>query len=266
MLLPPRGGKRKLACIIRFLNADHPPHIKYGFCDDENQTILWRDEILKTFFFVEKGYEEKNESRDVARETTLKLAVCVASVDGTITDEEGMMIKKWATNVISIYDENKQKDLKETYNGILQIAFQSAEKNELILSDLTTEMNDIASTQDKYEAIELCCDIMAADGVADDKEMAIIKSVAEQLELDYEEVERIRDIKLVGLEVNSGTECNLEDLLGIDPNWPKSKICDYLLEEFRKWNSRVTNLPDGQERDSAQRRLDLIADARKKYC
>jgi hypothetical protein len=55
-------------------------------------------------------------------------------------------------------------------------------------------------------------------------------------------------------------------MLGIDPDWPKSKICDYLLEEFRKWNSRVANLPDGQERDSAQRRLDLIADARKKYC
>jgi len=266
MLIPPKSGKRKLTCIVRFLNADVTPRIEYGFCDERNQPVLWRGEITKTFFFEEKGYEEKNESRNKVRETTLKLAVCVASVDGAITTEEGMMIKKWATNVISILGEDKQKELKEKYNSILKNAFQSTEKNELILSDLTTEMNDGASTQDKYEAIELCFDVMAADGVVDAKELAIIKSVAEQLELDYEEVERIRDLKLVGLEVDSGAECNLEDMLGIDPDWPKSKICDYLLEEFRKWNSRVANLPDGQERDSAQRRLDLIADARKKYC
>ena len=264
MLIPPKSGKRKLACIIRLLPDGIRNHIKYGFCDD--QFVVWREQITKTFFFKEKGYEEKNESRNKVRETTLKLAVCVASVDGAIQDEEGMIIKKWATNVISILGENKQKELKERYNSILKNAFQSAGMNELILSDLIIEMNNGATTQDKYEAIELCFDVMAADGVADAKELAIIKSLAEQLELDYEEVKGIRDRKLVGLELDSGSECNLEDMLGIDPDWPKSKICDYLLEEFRKWNSRVTNLPDGQERDSAQRRLDLIADARKKYC
>jgi uncharacterized tellurite resistance protein B-like protein len=267
MLVPPKGGERDLLFIVRFINTDNPPLITFGVTPHEPDgvSLFAQIPITKTFFFTEKGYEEETESRDKTRETTLKLGVCVANADGSIDDKEGIVIKKWATDVISIYSDDKQKTLKEKYNRVLRDAFQAARKNELALSVITAEMNDIASTQQKYEAIELCYEIMAADGVADAKELLLIKKVSESLELDHSEIERIRDLKLVGLEANTGTENSIEDILGIDPDWQDTKVKDYLLEEFKKWNNRVNTLPNGEERDSAQRRLDLIADARKKY-
>ena len=75
----------------------------------------------------------------------------------------------------------------------------------------------------------------------------------------------MKDTKIVGLESNLADEGSIEAILGIEPNWDTGKIKSHLRYEFKKWNNRVNTLPEGDERDSAQVRLDLIADARKKH-
>ena len=58
---------------------------------------------------------------------------------------------------------------------------------------------------------------------------------------------------------------DVESLLGIDPTWGNKKILAHLGKEFTKWNGRMNSLPEGEERDNAQKMLDRIAETRKKY-
>ena len=58
---------------------------------------------------------------------------------------------------------------------------------------------------------------------------------------------------------------SLEETLGIKPDWPVDKIKKHLREEFQKWNGRINVVEDAQERENIQRRLDDIAQLRKKY-
>ena len=125
--------------------------------------------------------------------------------------------------------------------------------------------NDIADTSTKYETIELCFDVMAADGVADAEELKVIRLVADALDLDLDEIEKMRDQKIVGLDVNVSKQTSVEEMLGIETDWPEEDIKRYLRTEFQKWNDRMNTLSEGVERDKAQQMLELISEARKKY-
>jgi hypothetical protein len=126
-------------------------------------------------------------------------------------------------------------------------------------------MNEIGEKSDKYEALELCYEVMAADGVADDNELRIISSVAKDLGLDMQEVSKMRDQKILHLNSNVASQANIEVMLGIEPDWTHDEIKKHLRVEFQKWNNRLNTLEEGEERDNAQLMLDRIAEARQKY-
>ena len=147
----------------------------------------------------------------------------------------------------------------------MKVAHAAAKDGDLSLSELTAELNEIADMSSKYETMELCFDVMAADGIADAEELKIIRKVADALELDFDEIEKMRDHKLVGLETNLGEQANIEDILGIEADWSEAQIKKHLLTEFTKWNNRLNALSEGDERNNAQQMLDLVAEARKKY-
>jgi len=130
---------------------------------------------------------------------------------------------------------------------------------------LTSRLNEIGEKSQKYEAIELAFDVMAADGVVGQNEIKIIHKVAEALGLDYDEVEKLRDQKIIGLNVKLSNQANIEEIIGIEPGWSSDKIKKHLRTEYQKWNNRINALPEGEERNNAQHMLDVIAEARKKY-
>ena len=65
---------------------------------------------------------------------------------------------------------------------------------------------------------------MAADGVADENELETIKDIAEALDLDFDEIEKLRDKHLVDLNLSTGQQASIETILHIDPNSPKEQI------------------------------------------
>ena len=142
---------------------------------------------------------------------------------------------------------------------------RQAKDGNLSLSALTARLNEIGEKKLKYDAIELCFDVMAADGVADAAEMKTIRQVADALGLELDEIEKLRDQKIVGLDSSISEQANVEDLLGIESTWDAELIKKHLRTEFQKWNNRINTLSEGDERDNAQRMLDVIAEARKKY-
>jgi tellurite resistance protein len=263
-LTPPYGEYRSLKVYVRLIDLDNPPPIRHGF-HTPHPGLIWQESVSFGYKFEEKGYLEAGEDQDQARVFSIKLGVAVAMADGGLDDAEGLVIKRWIQKTIEPHNEERTKVLKDLYNKALRDSYALADKGELSLSDITADLMEIGESAQKYEAIELCFDIMAADGIADPAELKTIHSIAEALELDWPEIERLRDQRLLGLSKPLNQAEDLETIVGIDKSWPKDKIKKHLSREFQKWNGRVTSLEEGPERDTAQQMLDSISEARKKY-
>ena len=195
----------------------------------------------------------------------LKIGVAVAMADGNLDDKEGDILKQWVLRAIEPFSAEKQQTLKSLYNEAMKDAYRDAQNENLSLSALTSRLNEIGEKSTKYDAIELCFDVMSADGVADKEEMRVIRKVSEALELNIDEIEKMRDQKIINLDTNVSTHASIEELLGIESSWSKEQTKKHLRGEFQKWNNRINTLDEGDERDNAQRMLVLIAEARKRY-
>lgn len=265
MLVPPRGGNRELMILTRIVDSDITPSIELGFHDNSDPAILatYADKI--TYNFAVKGYEEAAEQRDTVNALAVKLGVAVAMADGNMDETEAAIISSWIQKILSPYSGQRRENLKNSCNMALKSAFEDGKNGVLSLSEITAEINLKADDSLKYQAIELCLDVMAADGVASSAELAVIKKVAEAMGLDYAELQRLKDQRMVSIKTNVSDEESLEDALGIDPSWSPDQIKKYLRTEFSKWNGRLNTLSDPVERENTQRMLDLIAEARKRY-
>ena len=265
ILQPPYGGVRELVAVLRMVDLDNIPDITHGFHQPDHPGLLWQKSLPFNFTFSEKGYREAAEHRDESMMLALKIGVAVAMADGSLDDSEGNVLKEWVLRMIEPYAEGRRQELKQLYNQAMKDAFDEIKNGSLNLSSLTHRLNDIGEITTKYEVVELCFSIMAADGIADAEEIKIIKKVAEALDLDINEIEKMRDKAIVGLNANASSHASIEDILGIESEWNNTEIKQHLRKEFQKWNNRLNTLPEGEERANAQRMLDIIAEARKKH-
>ena len=265
ILQPPRGGSRSLLAVCRFVDADVTAAIHLGFGDKDEDGILWQHTLQFGHHFTDKGYIEAAEHRDEAKALSVKIAIAIAMSDGTLDGTEGATIQSWIRREISTYTDTRQQELKKIYNDAMREAYEAARRNELLLSEITNRLNQIGELSTKYETLELCFDVMAADGVADSEELRTIRRVADSLELDFDEIERMKDQKIIELDSDLSTQASIEDILGLDPSWDEERTKKHLRDEFQKWNNRLMTLSEGEERHNAQRMLDMISEARARY-
>ena len=144
-------------------------------------------------------------------------------------------------------------------------AYKLAQNNKLSLSDLTSSLKNINEVQINYDTIDLCYKVMAADGVADQEELRIIRKIGESLDIDMSELDKMKDKSLMSLSNEATKNSSIEEILGIEKSWDKDRIKKHLTTEFQKWNNRYSTLKEGEERNNAQLMLNKIAEARKKY-
>lgn len=266
LLEPPYSGHREFLVVLRLVNSDKVPTISLGLTENRNDPgVLWETTLSYEKTFEEAGYLEAADKRDKARALCIKIGMAVAMADGNLDDSEGNVLKEWINRALSPFEGDKYNEMRDLYNDAMREAYLLAQKGDLILGDLTAELDEAADTTIRYETIELCFDVMAADGVIAAEEMRVIRSVSEALELDMDEVEKMRDQKIVGLNNSMAEFTSIEELLGLDPGWDEDQIKRHLRGEFQKWNNRLNTLPEGDERQNAQKMLDMIAEARKKY-
>lgn len=265
VLEPPYGGSREMKVIVRMVNADNLPNIRHGYHTEEDTGIICQHSLEFNYEFEGKGYREASLHKEEAVGLSLKIGMAVAMADGSLDDEEGNVLRSWIVKSIEPYSNDKKANLKILYNEAMRDSYALAKDGSLSLSDLTKRMNEIGETTSKYEAIELCFEVMAADGIADESEINTIKQVSMALNLDADEVAKMRDQKIIGLNTSVGSQASIETLLGIEPEWSADRTMKHLRIEFQKWNNRLNILGEGEERENAQIMLDRIAEARKKY-
>ena len=265
LLGTPYGGHRKLVAYIRLINLESKPNISNGFQDKDDPGILWQSALPFEYEIKDKGYLEIEESRDAARVLCVKVAMAVAMWDGALNRREGELLKAWIEKVLGSYSGDRREKLKVSLNSAMKDAYNSAKSNSLNLVALVEALGKNEDTSIKYETVELCYELLASNGKIDGDSARVIDLVSRSLELDLTEIEKIRDVKIVGLAAGLSRSDSVEQLLGIDPRWDSDRIKKHLRSEFQKWNNRLTALPEGAERESAQRMLDAISDARKRY-
>jgi len=258
------GGRQQLLIVTRLVDMDNIPAVSLGFEDPDSVLSLWSNVQEYEHIFINKGYREEAENIDKARALSIEIGMAVAMADGGLDDTEGAVLKEWIEKVLDTFDGEKEKELKKVYNDAMKSSYQLAESGDLVLGNICKQLNDIGEAAQKYEALELAHKVMAADGIVHAKEMKVIHKVADALGIDADELASIRDQQIVALDVTVDN-LDLESLLGIDPSWSNSKTLKHLRQEYQKWNSRLNTLPEGSERENAQKMLDSIAKARKRY-
>ena len=262
---PAHSGNRKINIILHMFDSDKPPTIRGGWPSDMGEEYYFLSDLIFNHEFKEKGYEEESKDREEAQAISLKIGVAVAMADSSLDDKEGEILKKWIIKEISGYSGSRGEELKKVYNNALKEGYAEAKRGDLSLSKLSECLSEVGDKKTKYDAIELCMDVMAADGVADPEEMSVIRNIARVLDLDMDEIEKMRDKVTLGVSTGRTSEQGLESLVGIELSWSDEKKRKHLRSEFQKWSNRLNSLPEGEERDRAQRMLDGIAVLRKKY-
>jgi tellurite resistance protein len=258
----PYAGKRILNVVTRLTDVNGIEHLELGFLPSDLCYAVEINEI--EIDQLAKGYKEAAKDKQECMRISVMLGMVVAMSDGTLDDPEGEVLKKWMAKVITPYSDAKRKELKETLNSAMKEAFAQIQEQSLSKSDLIDAFNKIGDNASKFEAMELCYDVMAADGVADPEEIKVLHRIGDALDLDIAELEKLRDLKMMGLssQVEDGGAASL---LGIDPEWDDGQVKKHLRSEFSKWNARLNNLQPGPDKEHAQKMLDTIGEMRSKY-
>lgn len=260
------SGERELRVIFALANSNNPPEFRAGIITNSKECeIIAFETFVFSYDFDQKGYMEASRDEDAARGIAVQIAMAVAMSDGSLDDSEGTAIKEWVKKSISSFSEKRKKELKSLYNEAIKESYKLAKKGTLSLSDLTSQLNELDDGKIKYDTMNLCYKVMAADDVATDEELKTIRLIGESLQLDMDELAKMRDKEMIGISSGSQVESSLEEIVGIDPNWDKSRVKRHLSSEFGKWSGRLNALTEGPEREHAQMMLERIATARKKY-
>ena len=269
LLIPPKRGQRTLEVFVRVVDASSfpsspPIHLGVVLCAEG---LVFNSYRLGTWFhFSELGWLEEAEGKEESRGLAVRLGIAVAMADDSFDPTEGKVIQQWVHRILSHEKGEDRERIKNLCNTAMREAYKEAQGGTLYTNELTQRLKEIAPVAQKYEAVELCYEVMAADGVADEAELNILRRIADGLDLDYEEIEKIRDRAMLGLGPMKGSgKAGLEGKFGIDPSWPQDRIRKQIRTEFTKWNGRLSSLPQGQERDNAQQMLEDLAELRKKY-
>jgi hypothetical protein len=97
--------------------------------------------------------------------------------------------------------------------------------------------------------------------------LAFVNHVGSALGISTQEVQSMKDLRLIDNDQMVITENNAEQALGIDPDtMSRAEICQKLEQEFLTWNSRIQSLDSLEEREKAQNMINLISQAQIKYC
>jgi len=192
---------------------------------------------------------------------TVQLAVLVSASDGVMDKTEGEVVQHWIKKRLSVEtDAERAERIKNELNqAILQAGTKMGQP-----VDVPTICNRIVSEgvhAHRYDALELCLEVVGADGVAEDAEMAVIEQIAQHLEVD---AARFKEMVEKALPVTMMANKDPDSVLGINPDMSKDEVRKLLSQQFRKWNSRVSH-SDKAVREQATEMLGLIEDARKRH-
>jgi uncharacterized tellurite resistance protein B-like protein len=212
---------------------------------------------------LEHGYLAIKKERKRSIIAAMKLAVVVAAVDGSITKDELEVIRTAAKRRIES-DSGDADGFKEDVQNAIRDTL-SAVKENTPLSSIRDQSIQELRTIDKeplsIEAIELCVEVLAADGEADSSELEMVYCLCEELGVDRDLVREMLGKKVAAEDLLISHEASDFSVLGIDESMGAEEAQRIINQAYRKWNSLIHH-DNPQTASKAREMLELIGRAR----
>jgi hypothetical protein len=263
LLVAPKGGRQSCRLRISFCSCEYrendgwiPPTFRNGLVTKGSHPIRVLESGWIQVSFDETGFLELDLKRSRWAEATVKLAFCMAAIDGFVDEDEVAIVKAWCRKMTSSVEDSG--DLRVKLERAIEVASKPGFKVNI---DQIFAALEGAPSGIRFEAAELITEVLAADGKATEAELDLRDTAVGRLSLDVQECRALLDKKLATDGLEFGEESNPFRALGIPANASTEESRKMLKDEFRKWNGRTTH-PNPDVRDRAVAMLNLISEAR----
>ena len=269
IMLGPYGGHRQFLAVVRLVDVRTEVVIVNGSVLQGKDGVYWTGACKFSCSLGDRGYIQFHQERRDLQSVIIQLAAAVSVADGNLDREEIQVILQkivqWIGKSESVYDGLSDTQRERSYKAIAKHALNKAMADKIDTDALLTRLRRDGDQKLWYEVLELCFDVMAADGTADSDELSILHKIGVASKIDTRDIAKLRDRKIVDLEIDNKVNTSIEELLGINADWDPPKIKRHLRKEHKKWNSRLNTVPEGKARENAQKMLNLISEAYKNY-
>ena len=265
----PYKGERSATFSMFYFDARRPVLFEGGAIVSGKENLIHSSQFIKTLTFTELGYMDEIENIEKSKPYMIEIAMGMAMSDGSLDKKEGEVIKQWMTKEIKSLPDYEKKQMKEKLNDALERSYKKL-GSEVNVDQTISKFKEIASKNLKYEAIELCLEVLSADGVAEESELNMLRDLSTKLNLNFDEVQNLKDkifmTSNIDITLPSGNQvASDESFVGMNPNLSKADALAIINKKYRTWNGRLNTLNAGNQRDHAQKMLDTLARLRKKY-
>ena len=258
LTFPYRGIRNIEAKVIYGSNK---MQISGGGLEDVNTAIGFATTQLK-FEVKSIGYKEFEQNALDFEESSIKLAMITAAIDGSLDQVELDVIKDWCHKRSYFVSEEKQiEEKKQNLSKLIQKTYKQAKEQKLTMTKIMSKIKKDLVLEQRYQAVELMLDVMAADSVLDEKENDLIERTVKSLDLDYKVFKAMRDTRLSKLSKINVADGSDEKIFGLDDKMTKEEKCKELRKQYTKW-SGLTASSDKTKRDQAEKMVEKISKLR----
>ena len=260
-IVPPHSGKRKLKFTVNICEAD--TEVNFGGYNDTSK-IIYHASDLVDFNYKDIGYMDAVINKDKVEDLTIKLAMCMAAVDGHLDQKELNSIKDWAKNLTNLLEDDKKDERKKHFSKFIKDTYTEAKAKRISISELVKEFNKVASKTQKYEAIELLLNISSADGKLSKDEEVFINKIAKTTNIDLKTFRDMKNKVVANVDKIETLEKPSETTFGLSDDMTEKEKCTSLTKQYNKWKGQTTH-KDPKRKKRAKEMIKAIADLRKQY-
>ncbi|MFC1739113.1 TerB family tellurite resistance protein [Planctomycetota bacterium] len=246
-LLFPRRANLKLRFGVSILSEENRQQLACAVCGFAYDNVAF-------------GYIDLDENKQRTKTLAVALAFIVSAVDKKLYKCEIELIKSWAKKSFDLANASGKARRKLEKALDKTVAFFQA-GNRLDTFQICKELVEITPASRRYDVLELCLNVARANGVASPEEVALLKNIANWLEVD-KDLFRSMMQKILPCTMHKVKDAH--SVLGLDDDMSEEKTHRLLNKEYGKWNARVTNM-DPEIRRQADDMLSIIAKARTRH-
>jgi uncharacterized tellurite resistance protein B-like protein len=243
-LLLPRSGKRTLRFSTSIFGFDNPVELASSDCEFsyENPSL---------------GFIDLLENIKRSKILAVTLAFALSAADGSLSENEIEMIKKWAHQNINPSDSS-EKEKKQLARALNKTVALLRSGNTIDVRRVCLELARIATPAFRYDIMEFCLLVAKAGSSISHEKLTLLKNTAGWLAID-----KNRFLSLAQ-KILTPDVCEVQDtefFLGINSSMSQEEKRLLLNEQYKKWSARVTNFNPGVRRQAAYM-LQFIAQTR----
>ena len=211
--------------------------------------------VLLIGWFYQKSASPKVLTDGDFRVNNLAVALgfAISACDGQMSEEEIHTIEGWAKTNIKI-----SPDAREFHKAMTATKSFFHAGNNIDCSGICREIALKSPLAHRYKIIELCMQVISADGIAKAIELEFLRNLCIWLELNHTTIAMMLE---TFVPVNIQEVPDAEFILGLEENMSGKDRHEKLNREYKKWNGRVTN-HDHLIRVQAKKMIELISSLR----